>query len=134
MTPRIMTRRQGPDALMGVLVALIAVHSLGVAAVLVFATEWGVRLGGWLELSPAFFARQFGVFHVAIAVAYLVEWFRYRGVTILLVAKTIGALSLLDATWRYDGPWSVPVSAAGDAAMGIVVYVMWRWYLREHRA
>lgn len=120
-----------PGRLMGVTVTLIALHSLGVAAVLIFATEWGVRFGGWPELAPAFFARQFGVFHIAIAVAYLVEWFRYRGVTILLAAKAIGTLSLIDATWRYGGPWSVPLSAVGDAAMGFLVFVLWRWYARE---
>lgn len=113
-----------PDRLLTWTVVLIALHSVGVGVVLVWATEWGVRFGGWPQLAPVFFARQFGMFHFAIAAAYLIEWFRYRGVSILVTAKVIGCASLVDAALRYGGPWSVPLSAVGDGAMGLVVVVL----------
>jgi hypothetical protein len=116
-----------PERLLDWLVALIAAHSLAVGLALVFLTEWGVRFGGWPGAEPLFFPRQFGVFHFAIAAAYLVERFVYRGVSILLIAKLTAVVSLLDATWRYGGPWTVPLSALADGLMGAVVLVAWRW-------
>lgn len=105
------------------LVALVAAHSIGVGLVLVGVPAWSVAFGGWGEASPVFFVRQFGVFHFAVAAAYLIEYFRYRGVTILLTAKAIAVVSLAIATLRDQGPWALPAAAAGDAAMAIVVYL-----------
>jgi hypothetical protein len=105
------------------LVALIALHSVVAGALLVGAPSWSVAFGGWGTATPAFFPRQFGVFHFAIAAAYLIEYFRYGGVAILLAAKSIAVVSLL-AAWVIDGgPWAVPAAAAGDAAMGLAVFV-----------
>lgn len=120
--------RAGPWArLEGWLVVLIALHSFVVACFLLFLTEWGARFGGWGEVSPLFFARQAGVFHVVVAIGYLIEWFRYRGVVLLLTTKCIAVL-FLGAMWLVDGgPWAVPLSAAGDAAMALVVLAVHRW-------
>jgi hypothetical protein len=110
----------------GWLVVLIALHSLSVAFFLLFLTEWGVRFGGWGEASPLFFARQAGVFHVVVAVGYLIEWFRHRGVVLLVTTKAIAVL-FLGAMYLIDGgPWAVPLSAAGDAAMALAVLVVHR--------
>ena len=119
--------REGPWArLEGWLVVLIALHSLTVAFFLLVLTEWGARFGGWGEASPLFFARQAGVFHVVAAFGYLIEWFRYRGIVFLVTTKCI-AVVFLGAMWLVDGgPWAVPFSAAGDAAMGLVVFAVHR--------
>ncbi|MBP1606497.1 MAG: hypothetical protein H6Q08_1871 [Acidobacteria bacterium] len=122
-----------PDRLLDWLVALIALHSLAVGAALVFLTEWGVRFGGWTGAYPLFFPRQFGVFHFAIAAAYLIERFAYRGVSILLVAKFVAFVSLIDATFRFGDSWTIPLSAIGDGLMGLVVFVVWRWTQRWPR-
>ncbi len=108
------------------LVAVVALHSVAVGIVLVGAPSWGVAFGGWGAATPAFFPRQFGVFHFAIAAAYLIEYFRYGGVAILLAAKSIAVVSLL-AAWVVDGgPWAVPAAAAGDAALGLAVFLVAR--------
>lgn len=108
------------------LVVLIALHSLTVAFFLLFLTQWGARFGGWGELSPLFFARQAGIFHVVVAAGYLIEWFRYRGVIFLVTTKAI-AVVFLGAMYLLNGePWAVPLSAAGDAAMGLAVLVVHR--------
>lgn len=115
-----------PRALLAWLVVLVALHSIGVGVLMVAATSWSVAFGGWGTATPAFFPRQFGVFHFAVAVAYLVEYFRYRGVLILLAAKAIAVASLVIATAVDQGPWALPAAAAGDAAMGLAVYVLAR--------
>ncbi len=111
---------------LSVWVVLVALHSYAVGASLLFATEWGARLGGFGEVSPLFFARQAGVFHFVLATAYLVDWFAHGSVVILLTAKTMAVLFLL-ATWALGvNAWSVPLSAAGDAAMGAATILLAR--------
>ncbi len=103
------------------LVALIVLHSavLGLAAVV--APEWGLRFTGFGTASPMFFARQVGVFHMVVAVAYALEWLRYRGVSVLLMAKCCAVAFLALELLRGPQPWIVPVSLAGDAAMALAV-------------
>ncbi len=109
------------ERLLGPLVALIVLHSavLGLAAVV--APQWGLQFTGFGTASPLFFARQVGVFHVVVAAAYAIEWLRYRGVSVLLMAKCSAVLFLGFELVRGAQPWIVPVSLAGDAAMAIAV-------------
>lgn len=105
-------------------VVLVALHSYSVGAFLLFATEWGARFGGFGEVTPLFFARQAGVFHFVIATAYLVEWFVHRDVIVMLLAKAT-AVAFLLAVWAPgEAAWSVPLSAAGDAAMGALTLLL----------
>jgi hypothetical protein len=115
-----------PRPLLAWLVVLVALHSIGVGLAMVAATAWSVALGGWGTATPAFFPRQFGVFHFAVAAAYLIEYFRYGGVAILLTAKGIAVVSLVIATWVDQGPWALPAAAVGDAAMGLAVFAVAR--------
>jgi len=117
------------ERLLAWLVVAIALHSLGVGVALVLAPAWSVAFGGWGAATPIFFARQFGVFHFVVAAAYLIEFLKYRGVTILLTAKAIAVVSLVDALIRFGGPWAVALAAVGDAAMGLAV-----WALARRRA
>jgi hypothetical protein len=107
-------------------VVLIALHSYGVGLSLILVTGWGTRFGGFGEVTPLFFARQAGVFHLGVATGYLIEYFRYRGVLLLLFAKSC-AVVFLTAYWlAAPAAWAVPLSALGDAAMGLAVAVLWR--------
>jgi hypothetical protein len=107
-----------------VLVVLIALHSIGIGVGALLLPEWGVRFGGFGTASPLFFVRQVGVFHVVAAMAYLIEYDRYRGVAILLGTKTVAVLFLGAMMLTDHLPWVVPVSAIGDALMGIAAYVV----------
>jgi hypothetical protein len=107
-------------------VVLVALHSYAVGAFLLFATEWGARFGGFGEVSPLFFARQAGIFHFVLATAYLVDWFAHGSVAILLTAKAMAVLFLLAAWALGVNAWSVPLSAAGDAAMGAATFLLAR--------
>jgi hypothetical protein len=108
------------------LVGLIALHSVVVGLLLVLATDWGARFGGFGEVSPRFFARQAGAFHFVVAVVYLVEFVRYRGVLLLVLTKS-AAVVFLGLTAAFDqAPWLVVLSGAGDAAMGVAVLLLRR--------
>lgn len=103
------------------LVVLIALHSYAVALFLLFLTRWGLELGGWSEAFPLFFPRQSGIFHAVVATGYLWEHVRYRGVGLLLIAKSAAVLFLLTMSAFPDATWVVPLSAVGDGAMGLAV-------------
>jgi hypothetical protein len=107
-------------------VVLVALHSYAVGTFLLFATEWGARFGGFGAVSPLFFARQAGIFHFVIATAYLVERFVHGGVIVLLLAKATAVVFLL-VMWALGvNAWSIPLSAAADAAMGVTTWMLAR--------
>lgn len=103
------------------LVVLIALHSVGVGVTLLFLTEWGLRLGGWIDVQPLFFARQAGVFHFVVATGYLIEYFRYRGVALLVTTKSFAVIFLVAMSLVENVPWLVPASAVSDGLMGLAV-------------
>lgn len=103
------------------LVVLVALHSVAISLVLLFAPAWAASFGGWGEASPLFFVRQGGAFHLVVALGYLAELRRYGTVRLLLLAKGL-AVAFLGGLWLAgEEAWSVPLSALGDAAMGLAV-------------
>jgi hypothetical protein len=108
------------------LVVLIAVHSIVVGLFLVLVPEWGARLGGFGALSPLFFARQAGAFHFVAATSYLVEYFRYRGVLLLVITKSVAVVFLLMTSALDEVPWVVPLSGVADGFMGLAVVLLRR--------
>ena len=109
------------------LVSLIAAHTVGVGVMLMFAPVWSCTVfGGWPALGPLFFPRQSGIFHFVLAFAYLLEYFRYRGVTIMVVAKSLAVVFLLACAALDSVPWVVPFSAVTDGLMGLTVIAVRR--------
>ena len=108
------------------LIVLIGIHSLVVGSMLVFAARWGLRFGGWGDVSPLFFAHQGGVFHFVVAFGYLWEFFRHRGIGLLLTAKTTAFVFLIVEFALFPVPWAVPVSGVLDLLMGLVVLLVHR--------
>jgi hypothetical protein len=108
------------------LVSLIALHSLAVGLFLVLATEWGARFGGFGAVTPPFFARQAGAFHFVVAGVYVIEYFRYRGVLLLVVTKSIAVVFLGLTAALSPAPWVVPLSLLGDLAMAATVVLVRR--------
>ena len=105
-----------------VLVILVALHSAIIGVIFIFAPTWTIQFGGWERIEPVFFGRQAGAFHLVLATGYLIEYFRYRGITLLVAAKSFALVFLL-ACAVFDGlPWAVPVSGLGDGAMALLVW------------
>jgi hypothetical protein len=109
------------------LVFLVGAHSVAVAVFLLFLPEWSAEFGGWGQVSPTFFARQVGVFHLVVAFGYIYEYIRYRGIGLLLIAKLMAVLFLV-TWWIFSGEpvWAVPLSALGDGSMAVVVLLVHR--------
>jgi hypothetical protein len=113
------------------LVVLIALHSLAVGVGLLFLTEFGARIGGFGAVSPLFFPRQAGAFHFVAASAYLIEYFRYRGILILLTTKSIAVVFLGVMSALGGMPWIVPFSGVADGVMGLMAFTVHRAARRE---
>lgn len=109
------------------LVALITLHTLGVGSMLLFAPAWSCTVfGGWTALGPLFFPRQSGIFHFILAFAYLHEYHRHRGVTIMVVAKGLALLFLVSCAALDGVPWVVPFSGITDGMMGATILLVHR--------
>ena len=104
------------------LVSLIALHSALVGAMFLLAPQWTMRFAGWQGIDPIFFAYQAGIFHLVLAAAYLLEWHRYRGVSIVVTAKIIACVFLVAATIIDPIPWAVWTSGILDGLMAVVVW------------
>jgi hypothetical protein len=117
-------------ALEKALVILVALHSMAIGVGALVATEWGLRFSGFSGASPLFFPRQVGVFHIVVACAYLIEYFRYRGVAVLVTAKVIAVLFLVMMMVVDRLPWVVPISALGD---GLLLAAVLAIHLRVRR-
>ena len=109
-----------------VAVGLVSLHSLAIAVALLLFTLPAVRLGGFPGVEPPFFVRQVGVFHLVVAIVYLVEYARDRRVTLLVTIKTIAVVFLLVNLMIDRLPWSVGLSAVGDGAMALGVGLLAR--------
>ena len=114
-----------------VLIILIALHSIIIGIMLLVFPEWAVLFAGWQGAEPVFFIRQAGVFHFALAAGYLVEYFRWRSISLLLIAKTIAFVFLIGGWFLADVPWSVWFSGLADGGMAIVAYLVHRAVMRN---
>ena len=96
------------------LIILVALHSMTVGAAFLLIPNVLIKFGGWTHIDPLFFAHQTGAFHIALTTAYLVEYFTYRGITVLVTAKSIALIFLLLEAVFGDVPWAVPMSGVAD--------------------
>lgn len=108
------------------LIILIALHSIIVGVMLLFFAEWAIKFAGWSGADPIFFIWQAGAFHFVLVTGYLVEYFRWRSISLLLIAKTIAFIFLIGGSVLTDTPWSVWFSGLADGAMALVAYLVHR--------
>lgn len=109
-----------------ILILLIALHSIVVGIMLMFFAEWAVGFAGWSGAEPIFFIWQAGAFHFVLATGYLVEYFRHRTITLLLIAKSMAFVFLLGGSLLAETPWSVWFSGLADGAMAVVAFLVHR--------
>ncbi len=113
------------------LIILVALHSIGVGIGLIASPPWAFKFAGYGEVTPLFFPHQAGVFHLVVACGYLIEYFRYRGVILLLTAKAIATVFLLGSTALGETAWIVWFSGVADGLMGIAVFFVHRMVVRD---
>jgi hypothetical protein len=121
-----MTRQQ-PD-LERWYVLLVSLHSAVVGGMLLFFPAWAARFGGWGDVDTLFFVRQGGAFHFVAVFAYLVEHFKCRGVTVMVLAKSLALVFLLSCVLLDGQPWAVGASGVGDGLMAVIAVLLHRRY------
>jgi len=104
------------------LITLVALHSAIIGVVFILAPNFTMQFGGWERIDPVFFGRQAGAFHIVLAAGYLMEFAKYRGVRLILIAKSFAFLFLLAYTIIDPLPWAVPASGVIDGLMALVVW------------
>lgn len=122
-----MTERPGlaPASLFRAWVWLVAAHSVAVGLALLLAPDLATGFAGFGPVRPTFFARQAGIFHLVVAVGYLLE--HRRGSAALLVCAKGTAFAFLTVSWLGGAEaWSVPLSGLSDGGMALVAWVLWR--------
>jgi hypothetical protein len=110
------------NAIERILVVLITAHTVGVGSMLLLVPAWSCTVfGGWTTMGPLFFPRQSGIFHFVLAFAYLWEYFRFRTVAIMVVAKGLAVVFLIGCALLDGVPWVVPFSGVTDGLMGLTI-------------
>jgi len=104
------------------LITLVALHSAIIGVVFILAPNFTMQFGGWERIEPVFFGRQAGAFHIVLAAGYLMEFAKYRGVRLILIAKSFAFVFLLVYTIIDPLPWAVPASGVIDGLMALVVW------------
>ena len=112
-------------------IILIVLHSIGIGIGLLWSPQWAFKMAGWEEVKPLFFSRQAGAFHIVVAFAYLIEYFRYRSILILLTAKGIAVVFLLGVAAFGESSWVVLLSGIADGLMGLVIFFIHRYVVEN---
>jgi hypothetical protein len=116
------------------LIVLIALHSFAVGSGLLWANPEIMKFAGWPETGPLFFPHQGGVFHLVLGICYLIEYFRYRGLTMLVTAKVIATVFLIGSVILGEKAWVVLFSGIADGLMAIAVLVVHSMVLKAGRS
>ena len=117
-----------------ILISLISLHSFIVGIMLMFFAEWAVRFAGWHGADPIFFIWQAGAFHFVLATGYLVEHYRWRSISLLVIAKTTAFVFLVGGSLLAETPWSVWFSGFFDGAMALAAFLVHRTVKRDSTA
>ncbi len=113
-----------------VLLYLIALHSFFTGVGLVLQPEELIHWGGWGDIAQPFFAAQGGVFHILMAMLYVVAARRDEARTVLVpyivFVKIAAAVFLLIYFLCVQPIWLVLVSGFADGIMGAALLVLYR--------
>ena len=114
---------------------LMAIHSFLVGVGLIARPIFLPELFGFNPSLERFFPVQAGVFHVIMAVAYImaaVDVDKCRCLVIFsIIVKGMATIFLLTYFLAVDRVWLVLASALGDGVMGVAIYMSYYFYTRD---
>ena len=125
-------RRPSWRQLETIALVLVAAHSYVLGLMLMLLPAWTLNFAGWGEVDELFFPRQSGAFHLVVATAYLLEYFRTGGIILLLSAKATAVVFLL-ALNPWASAWSIPFSGVFDGLMLVGMFFLHFQARREAR-
>lgn len=115
---------------------LMALHSSLTGIGLLVQPDFLLRWGGWGEVQQTFFPAQGGVFHILMAVLYIMASrpgaARAPLIRFTILVKSVAALFLLVYYVGVEAIWLVGASGVGDALMAGMVLVLWNKEKHHH--
>ncbi|MCZ7556046.1 MAG: hypothetical protein M5R41_06555 [Bacteroidia bacterium] len=115
---------------------LMALHSSLTGIGLLAQPDFLLRWGGWGEVQQTFFPAQGGVFHILMAVLYVMASrlgaARETLIRLTILVKSVAALFLIVYYAGVEAIWLVGASGVGDALMAVAVFVLWMKEKQHH--
>ena len=124
---------QYPDRLLSTVLWLVALHSIVMGLALIAQPALLMKLSGFSSECERFFPAQGGVFHILMAVAYImgatnIEKYYYLTVFSIIV-KGLATLFLMIYCFAVEFKWIVLLSGIGDGVMGLMIFLALQNYL-----
>ena len=111
---------------------LVAVHSILMGLALIFQPAILMEWSGFKSGYERFFPAQGGVFHLLMAVAYLLGATDSRKYHFLIVfsviVKAVATVFLIVYCITVEFKWIILVSGIGDGVMGMSIFIAFRRY------
>lgn len=124
---------QYPDKLLSTVLWLVALHSIAMGLALIVQPTLLMKLSGFSPECERFFPAQGGVFHILMAVAYVmgatdIEKYHYL-IVFSIIVKTLATLFLMVYCFAVEFKWIVLLSGIGDGVMGLIIFLALENYL-----
>lgn len=109
---------------------LIALHSFVVGVnLIIFPVDW-MQLFGFGIITENFFKVQGGVFHIVMAVAYILAGWRpieHKILIVFSIAAKFLATAFLFSYFIFINPaWMIMISGVGDISMALLLFYFYR--------
>jgi len=124
---------QYPEKLLSTILWLVALHSIAMGLALIAQPTLLMKLSGFSSECERFFPAQGGVFHILMAVAYVmgatdIEKYHYL-IVFSIIVKALATLFLIIYCFAVEFKWIVLLSGIGDGVMGLIIFLALENYL-----
>ena len=124
---------QYPEKLLSTVLWLVALHSIAMGLALIAQPTLLMKLSGFSSECERFFPAQGGVFHILMAVAYVmgatdIEKYHYL-IVFSIIVKALATLFLIIYCFAVEFKWIVLLSGIGDGVMGLIIFLALENYL-----
>jgi len=124
---------QYPEKLLSAILWLVALHSIAMGLALIAQPTLLMKLSGFSSECERFFPAQGGVFHILMAVAYVmgatdIEKYHYL-IVFSIIVKALATLFLIIYCFAVEFKWIVLLSGIGDGVMGLIIFLALENYL-----
>ena len=128
---------RNPRSRLSLLLILVAIHSFCVGVGLIIRPAELMQLFGFGICYERFFPTQGGVFHIVMAVGYLMAAYdvdQYRCLVIFsIIVKILATVFLFTYFIAVEQIWLVLMSGFSDGLMGMAIYVSLLLYLKSKK-
>lgn len=127
---------KNPRRRLSIILVLVAIHSISVGVGLIIRPAELMQLFGFGKCYERFFPTQGGVFHIVMAVGYLMAAYnvdKYRCLAIFsIIVKIMATVFLFTYFIAVEQILLVLLSGIGDCLMGSIIYLALASYLKSY--